>query len=54
MIQAVIAHSLLATSGRYLPARQAAEQAAAFTRAFEALQVGPGPAQTHDDATVIG
>jgi integrase len=33
-IEAVMGHSALATTGRYLHARPAAEQAAAFTRAF--------------------
>ncbi len=34
-IQAVMGHSALATTGRYLHARPASEQAALFTRAFE-------------------
>jgi hypothetical protein len=38
-IQAAIGHSALATTGRYLHARPASDQAAAFTRVF-----GPSPA----------
>jgi integrase len=34
-IQAVMGHSALATTGRYLHARPATDQAAVFTRAFE-------------------
>ncbi len=34
-IPAAIGHSALATTGRYLHARPASEQAAVFTRAFE-------------------
>ena len=34
-IQAVMGHSALATTGRYLHARPASEQAELFTRAFE-------------------
>jgi integrase len=34
-IQAAMGHSALATTGRYLHARPASEQAAVFTRAFE-------------------
>jgi len=35
MIQSVMGHSTLATTGRYLHARPASEQAARFTRAFQ-------------------
>ena len=34
-IQSAMGHSALATTGRYLHARPASEQAARFTRAFE-------------------
>jgi len=34
-IQAVMGHSALATTGRYLHPRPAADQAAVFTRAFQ-------------------
>ena len=34
-IQAVMGHSALATTGRYLHARPATDQAEVFTRAFE-------------------
>ena len=45
-IQAAMGHNVLATNGRYLHARPASEQAAAFTRAFDPLLAGPGPATT--------
>ncbi len=40
-IQSVMGHSALATTGRYLHARPASDQAAAFTRAFELSRVAP-------------
>jgi integrase len=43
-IQAVMGHSALATTGRYLHARPASDQAAAFTRAFEPAPSEPGSA----------
>jgi hypothetical protein len=43
-IQAVTGHSALATTERYLHARPASEQAAAFTRAFEPALGEPGSA----------
>ena len=45
-IQAAMGHSALATTGRYLHARPAAEQAARFTRAFEPSSPGPGSSTT--------
>ena len=45
-IQAVMGHSALATTGRYLHARPASEQAAVFTRAFEPTLAEPGSATT--------
>jgi integrase len=42
-IQAVMGHSALATTGRYLHARPASDQAAVFTRAFEPSFAGPLP-----------
>ena len=39
-IQAVMGHGVLATTGRYLHARPASEQAAVFTRAFEPSVAG--------------
>ncbi len=39
-IQAVMGHSALATTGRYLHARPAADQAQVFTRAFESSSSG--------------
>jgi hypothetical protein len=41
-IQADMGHSALATTGRYLHARPAPDQAAVFTRAFEPSIAGPG------------
>ena len=43
-IQAAMGHSALATTGRYLHARPASEQAARFTRAFEPSVAEPGQA----------
>jgi len=45
-IQAAMGHSALATTGRYLHARPASDQAAAFTCAFEPSLAGPGSATT--------
>jgi integrase len=45
-IHAVMGHSVLATTGRYLHARPASEQAAVFTRAFEPSLAGPDSATT--------
>ncbi|HVA19321.1 MAG TPA: hypothetical protein VMU55_04025 [Solirubrobacteraceae bacterium] len=39
-IQAVMGHSALATTGRYLHARPAADQAEVFTGAFQSSQAG--------------
>jgi len=47
-IQAAMGHSVLATTGRYLHARPASEQAAVFTRAFEPSLAG------HRSATTSG
>ena len=41
-IQAVMGHSALSTTSRYLHARPASEQAAAFTRAFEPASMSGG------------
>jgi integrase len=43
-IQAVMGHSALSTTSRYLHARPASEQAAAFTRAFEPASMSSGDA----------
>jgi integrase len=40
-IQAAMGHSALATTGRYLHARPASEQAARFTRAFQPAELEP-------------
>ena len=40
-IQSAMGYSVLATTGRYLHARPASEQAARFTRAFEPSPAGP-------------
>ena len=40
-IQAVMGHSALATTGRYLHARPASDQAAVFTRAFQPAELEP-------------
>jgi len=45
-IQAAMGHSVLATTGRYLHARPASTQAAAFTRAFEPSLPVPGSSTT--------
>jgi hypothetical protein len=45
-IQAVMGHSALAATGRYLRARPASDQAAAFTRAFEPSLAGSGSETT--------
>jgi len=39
-------HSALATTGRYLHARPATEQAARFTRAFQQAMAAPDSATT--------
>ena len=44
-IQAVMGHSALTTTGRYLHARPASDQAAVFTRAFEPSLPGPREAE---------
>ena len=46
-IPAVIGHTVLATTGRYLHARPASEQAARFTRAFQPAVAAPDPATTN-------
>ncbi len=48
-IQAAMGHSALATTGRYLHARPAADQAEVFTRAFEPASPG-GREREHDRA----
>jgi integrase len=45
-IQAAMGHSALATTGRYLHARPASEQAARFTRAFQPAMGAPDSAAT--------
>jgi hypothetical protein len=45
-IRAVIGHSALATTGRYLHARPAFDQAEVFTRAFEPALGKPSSATT--------
>jgi integrase len=49
-IQAAMGHRALSTTSRYLHARPASEQAAAFTRAFEPGLGAGGPTPTHAPA----
>jgi integrase len=52
-IQSVMGHSALATTGRYLHARPASEQADVFTRAFEPSSPARLPRDADRDAPTV-